>query len=272
MVDTVEQRLRRAPDGAAVERGTDTFPRRRWSDGVADVPLTSLARFLAASPPMDDVLRYVVAMLAFPTGATGGLFVRSDGNDLLEFAHFLPHLEHDPTHPCVLEALEQLRTALVHDTSSLTFSWPLESSPIPLHAYAIRVGGQPDRTNLLILMLAVPVQPEFARHHVMHIVDLLTVYLAANPSPSATPNGSAEAGTFPPQLSARQRTVLQLMAAGMTLRQIANRIGYSESTVRMESLAIYRMLGVHDRDKAVLSGRAYGFLADGEAPARDVLV
>jgi len=54
------------------------------------------------------------------------------------------------------------------------------------------------------------------------------------------------------ELSQRQVTVLRLLAAGFTYDQIARRIGYSNSTVRMELLKMYRMLGVSSRMDAVM--------------------
>ncbi len=44
-------------------------------------------------------------------------------------------------------------------------------------------------------------------------------------------------------LTARQKQVLEYLAQGLTMRQIGARMGYSDSTIRMESLVIYRTLG-----------------------------
>lgn len=51
-------------------------------------------------------------------------------------------------------------------------------------------------------------------------------------------------------LSSRQLRVLELMSLGKTNIAIAEIIGYSESTVRQETMAIYGILGVHDRNTA----------------------
>lgn len=61
-------------------------------------------------------------------------------------------------------------------------------------------------------------------------------------------------------LTARQQLVLEGMRDGLTNRQIAARIAFSESTVRMESMAIYRHFGVHSREEAVTV--AFGDLRD----------
>lgn len=54
-----------------------------------------------------------------------------------------------------------------------------------------------------------------------------------------------------PGLTERQLQILELMARGKTNTSIAREIGYSESTVRHESMAIYRALGVASRQEAV---------------------
>lgn len=55
----------------------------------------------------------------------------------------------------------------------------------------------------------------------------------------------------PRALSARQQRVLELMAQGMTNGQIARSLKFSESTVRQETMAIYRYLQVPGRVEAV---------------------
>lgn len=76
----------------------------------------------------------------------------------------------------------------------------------------------------------------------------------SDPTESALPEDSADA------LTPRQQEILLGMAAGMTNRQIAVRICFSESTVRIESMAIYRFFGVHSRAEAVAVAREAGLL------------
>lgn len=61
-------------------------------------------------------------------------------------------------------------------------------------------------------------------------------------------------------LTRRQQAILGGMAEGMTNRQIAARICFSESTVRLESMAIYRHFGVHSRAEAVAAALAVGVI------------
>lgn len=67
-----------------------------------------------------------------------------------------------------------------------------------------------------------------------------------------------------PLLTQRQVTVLGLIAQGLTNPQIARRISYSASTVRMETIAIHRALGVRTRHEAVRVAKERGILT----PAR----
>gem|GEM_PF-831151 len=61
-------------------------------------------------------------------------------------------------------------------------------------------------------------------------------------------------------LSERQLQILGLMAKGLTNGQIAARVGFSESTVRQETMAIYRFLNVGGRHEAVRIAGLRGML------------
>ena len=64
-------------------------------------------------------------------------------------------------------------------------------------------------------------------------------------------------------LSERQMQILGLMAKGLTNGQIAARVGFSESTVRQETMAIYRFLNVGGRHEAVRIAGLRGMLEQG---------
>lgn len=53
-------------------------------------------------------------------------------------------------------------------------------------------------------------------------------------------------------LTGRERTVLELLATGMSARHMARELGISEGTTRKHLVHIYSKLGVHDRLSAVL--------------------
>ncbi len=64
----------------------------------------------------------------------------------------------------------------------------------------------------------------------------------------------------PGALTERQLRILGLMAKGLTNSQISKRVGFSESTVRQETMAIYRYFGVGGRREAVRLASMRGML------------
>ena len=52
-------------------------------------------------------------------------------------------------------------------------------------------------------------------------------------------------------LTRRQREILHGMSDGLTNSQIANELGFSESTIRQESMRMYEILQVAGRKEAV---------------------
>jgi DNA-binding NarL/FixJ family response regulator len=71
--------------------------------------------------------------------------------------------------------------------------------------------------------------------------------------------GAPQAVTPPfPELTARERDVLELMAAGLRNHAIADRLGLSEKTVRNHVSAVLLKLQVPDRTAAALKARERG--------------
>lgn len=66
---------------------------------------------------------------------------------------------------------------------------------------------------------------------------------------------------IPGQLSERQIAILRLIADGRTNKAIGARLGYSESTVRHETMRIFRTLGVASRSQAVTEAMARGLVS-----------
>jgi DNA-binding NarL/FixJ family response regulator len=72
----------------------------------------------------------------------------------------------------------------------------------------------------------------------------------------AAPSGSAL-----PQITARQREVLQLLLDGLSNRDISQRMGLSVDTVKDHLGGIMRALGVQTRTQAVLAAARHGYRA-----------
>jgi DNA-binding NarL/FixJ family response regulator len=61
-----------------------------------------------------------------------------------------------------------------------------------------------------------------------------------------------------PELTPRERSVLEALAGGATTAQIARRLGLTDKTVRNHLSSIFTKLRVTDRTQAVLKARAHG--------------
>jgi DNA-binding CsgD family transcriptional regulator len=65
---------------------------------------------------------------------------------------------------------------------------------------------------------------------------------------------------MPEELSTRQLEILELIGDGLNNAEIAARVLVSESTVRQETIKVYRILGVANRHEAMVKGRAIGLI------------
>lgn len=63
-----------------------------------------------------------------------------------------------------------------------------------------------------------------------------------------------------PRLSAREREVLEHVAAGLSNKEIAAQLGISERTVKFHVTAIFNKLGAENRAQAVALGRERGIV------------
>lgn len=72
----------------------------------------------------------------------------------------------------------------------------------------------------------------------------------------------------PEPLSSRQLRILELMANQQINAEIARELMMSESTIRQESVKIYRALGVSDRSSAVKRALEFGLLKNPETVSK----
>lgn len=67
-------------------------------------------------------------------------------------------------------------------------------------------------------------------------------------------------------LTERQTEILRRIELGETNATIARRIGFSESTIRHETIRIFRLFGVHDRKSALVEAEQRGLLSGEFSP------
>jgi DNA-binding CsgD family transcriptional regulator len=97
------------------------------------------------------------------------------------------------------------------------------------------------------------------------ILSKLGAYCLANLSYSASKNGNREPNGE--DLTSRQIEILDFMAEGFVNAEIAANLMLSESTIRQESVRIYRALGVPNRAEAAKKGRALGLIKRSNSPS-----
>ena len=228
-------------------------------------PVLTLARLLANQPDLDETARLLTALTCWPVGAESCFFVRANGSGFDLLAGYTDPLR------SALEPDGRLIPsidAIAHATDDGPAIWsePTDSDVVPMAAWPLN--GSHDLR--LVLVLNDHIDASIVTARLSELLDIVAVYVAGMLAANDPRNNGRRIRhvTSAPSLSPRQLQTLQLIERNFTMRQIAARIGFSESTVRMESLAIYRALGVHDRRGAVSVGRKLGLLGpEREAPS-----
>ncbi len=114
--------------------------------------------------------------------------------------------------------------------------------------------------QVLILTFAQPLPENPAsKPFVSAVVSLLELRLSMM-SGADIRRGSESNGEEESEFSARQMLVLHGIRDGKTNRAIAEDLGFSESTIRQETLRIYQALGVNSRRDAVSVAQDEGLL------------
>lgn len=92
------------------------------------------------------------------------------------------------------------------------------------------------------------------------ILSKLGAFILANVATQKGRAGNLDPNATGEDLTSRQIQILELMAEGMVNVEIAGQLMLSESTIRQETVRIYRALGVPNRAEAAKKGRALGLI------------
>ncbi|MGG4605808.1 LuxR C-terminal-related transcriptional regulator [Paenalcaligenes sp. Me131] len=103
-----------------------------------------------------------------------------------------------------------------------------------------------------VLRGGAPIDPFMARRIIAELQPSPAQVVATPPEPSQTANST---------LTAREQEILQLVADGLTNREIAEKLELSRFTVECHVKHIYRKLAVSSRTRAVVKARSQGLLS-----------
>ena len=253
--------------------------------------INAMVTYLATKPSLDDVAQHLVLDTfreSQPRTALISVFdssgsVSAAGSfglapDMVRALRRLSLWDRSPS----VDAIREGAPVVHADRQTLLGAYPWlgshEGLLYPTIAWPLAVGSQ--RLGSLQMQFAEAISQTAIEDVFATISPLLGLYVSMR---SPVPNGHPLEDKHPKltqdersvdaELTPRQLRILHLLAEGMTNPQIAARIGFSDSTVRQETMAIYRFLGADGRRDAVHIAGLRGLLAeDGHATAAPVLV
>ena len=246
--------------------------------------MITLLSYLASKPTLDDVAQFLVldifrehkprAALISVFDSSGNVTAAGSFGLASEVVRALRRMSLWDRSPAV-DAIRDGEPLILNDRDSLLGQYPwLENHDgllNPTMVWPLTLGTQ--RLGSLQMQFADPVSRDAVAPVFKATAPILGLYVSlrstsvtpAEPErPHATPrsgNGQVEA-----ELSPRQVRILHLLAEGLTNPQIAARIGFSDSTVRQETMAIYRYLGADGRREAVHIAGLRGLLNEQARP------
>jgi DNA-binding CsgD family transcriptional regulator len=125
---------------------------------------------------------------------------------------------------------------------------PLAKSSVPVGAMLLVMGPQ---------MGTPPISEPVA-----HLLSKLgAFFVEVRPRLSLQTRANGNGHHTPQQLSTRQIQIVQLIGAGLTNGQIGKELSLSESTIRQETIKIYKAMGVSGRDEAVAAAKKLGLVS-----------
>lgn len=239
--------------------------RREVRDLVARLVAT-----VGSMPDDDRLLRSVVLDLPARHRASAALLarLRADGALVvvsrfgrIAVADDATTLGPDDDSPAA-RALAQPDPFVLETARAASAVFPALADPSPLAA--VRISAQAAPAAVLVVAFDGDLDVDAVSDHLVVVRDLLGLHAGRAWSAPLTVPLPRHLHGLPvpdePELTPRQITVLRLMSAGLPNRVIAQRIGFSESTVRHETMAIYKSFGVGDRRTAALVARTRGLI------------
>lgn len=109
--------------------------------------------------------------------------------------------------------------------------------------------------------------PDFSEALVIMLSSLGGMFMENKGLSLRTPTGATSPATDDEpisvqELTSRQIKIIKLIAEGMTNAEISKVVLLSESTVRQETIRIFRILKCHSRSEAIVKARATGIITE----------
>jgi len=172
--------------------------------------------------------------------AGGKSFSILDGNQVSRcFRSNLPKWESSDFQTDFITGLPLEKTNVAHtEHHGTTISVPLELRGSTSGVFTLFISGNSKKITEVELFITA-------------VAQIFYLYSFEN-HPEAAASEAPESGTMKKieSLTQRQLLILQLMADGKTNATISNALGYSESTVRQETIKIFFKLGCRNREEA----------------------
>ncbi len=272
--------------------------RRRREDWEQSRTLLNMVRCLMARPTGDEVAQHLVLNLLRPHspksavislfGVDGALHAVGAFGVTAKSLEVFKSMSLWDASP-MADSIRGNDTIILGSTEEVTDRYPwlgTKGRPAePLAAAPLALMNQ--QVGALQITFAEAPDPETLYADLTGLTAVLALYLsliragggsktrpghvqAGDVFPPPAPGGQDQGGTGLPVpqpepgsdslLTERQQEILRLMAKGLTNAQIAKRVGFSESTVRQETMAIYRHFEVSGRREAIQLAAARGML------------
>lgn len=241
--------------------------------------LSSLAQALGGAPSQQEIARLLGVRIFDAWNCRGVLFFRPESSGALRLAAFYGYDD---------EAVELLSTVpfdhespLHHAMSADEIMW--YPDPVDVKEAVGDARFTPEGTEGLIVMpvthvgvpeqvvvlsFAEPLPSNPASEPFVNAVrSLLELHTGGSesvrprPSVRSMESRGVVVSADDLDLTDRQMRILTMMAQGRTNRSIAAELGFSESTVRQETLRLYRALEVNSRTDAVSVASRIGLLS-----------
>ena len=237
--------------------------------------LSLLAQALVASPDWNDLARLMVLRLFDSWGCTSALFYlpAADGSLSLDTAFgvadeagaslkALPRSAGSPVH-AAMHSDEIVWLPDPVDVTEAVGGTALDlAGTQSMVVLPVTRLGIPERVLVLTFNEPLPANPA-SGPFISAVKSLLELHGGGEWAPKT---GHASAAPARPtssdavELSPRQLRILGLLAREKTNRWIAAELGFSESTIRQETLRLYRALGVNSRSDAVKVAQGIGLI------------